>query len=66
MYIMQDACPASREAVFGFFPNVIILMCYFHVKKNVRGHKKLMPHDKFDELMRDLTTIHYSHIRRLL
>ena len=36
-------------------------MCYFHVKKNVRDHKKLMPHDKFDELMRDLTNIHYSH-----
>ena len=27
----------------------------------VRDHKKLMPHEDFDELMRGLTTIHYSH-----
>ena len=38
-------------------------MCYCHVKKNVRDHKKLMPHNKFDELMRELTVIHYSHNR---
>ena len=36
-YLMQDACPASRNAVLKFFPNVKILMCYFHVKKNVRN-----------------------------
>ena len=36
MYVMQDACPASKEAILKFFPDVIILMCYFHVKKNVR------------------------------
>ena len=35
-YLMQDACPASRLAVLKYFPNVKILMCYFHVKKNVR------------------------------
>jgi len=61
VYIMQDACPASKEAILLFFPNVIILMCYFHVKKNVRDHKKLMPHENFDDLMRFLTKIHYSH-----
>jgi hypothetical protein len=37
------------------------LMCYFHVNKNVRDHKKLMPHENFDDLMRFLTKIHYSH-----
>jgi hypothetical protein len=61
VYIMQDACPASKEAILLFFPNVIIFMCYFHVKKNVRDHKKLMPHENFDDLMRFLTKIHYSH-----
>ncbi len=34
-YIMQDACDASKIAVLKYFPNVKILMCYFHVKKNV-------------------------------
>ena len=40
--IMQDACPASRNAILDFFPNVKFLMCYFHVKKNVRDHKNLL------------------------
>jgi hypothetical protein len=34
-YIMQDACPASRNAILRYFPEVTVLMCYFHVKKNV-------------------------------
>jgi hypothetical protein len=36
-YIMQDACPASKKAILEFFKDIIILMCYFHVKKNVRN-----------------------------
>ena len=34
-YMMHDACPASKIAILKFFPDIIILMCYFHVKKNV-------------------------------
>ena len=37
--VMQDACPASKHALLNFFPQVKFLMCYFHVKKNVRDHK---------------------------
>ena len=40
VYIMQDACPASKEAILLFFPNVIILMCYFHVLYNVGPNLK--------------------------
>ena len=32
---MQDACEASRNAAIKLFPEAKILMCYFHVKKNV-------------------------------
>ena len=34
-YIMQDACKASYNAARSCFPNVIILMCFFHVMQNV-------------------------------
>jgi hypothetical protein len=40
-YLMQDACGASAngaEAIFG--PNIVILMCYFHVQKNVKEYLK--------------------------
>ena len=35
-FIMQDAQAASRSAALTFFPNVKILMCYFHLKKMLR------------------------------
>ena len=55
--IMQDACPASRNAILDFFPNVKFLMCYFHVKKNVRDHKNLLKDkDAYKEIMKDLTS----------
>ena len=34
-YIMQDACDASYNAAKKYFPNAIILMCFFHVQQNV-------------------------------
>jgi transposase-like protein len=39
-------------------------MCYFHVKKNVKDHVRddnLLPKEKRDQLLKDLTTIHFSH-----
>ena len=39
-YIMQDACPASRSAILEFFPNIVLFMCYFHVKKNIKDNCK--------------------------
>ena len=36
--LMQDAQKASRAAVLEYFKDVKILMCYFHVKKNVRKY----------------------------
>ena len=37
--LMQDACSASKNAVKKLWPGVKLLMCYFHVKKNVRENK---------------------------
>ena len=35
-FIMQDAAEASANSAIKFFPNVTILMCYFHVMQNVK------------------------------
>ena len=60
-FIMQDACPASKNAVLEFFPNSKFLMCYFHVKKNVREHKNLLvDKERYKDMVKDLTTIHMS------
>jgi hypothetical protein len=61
-YIMQDACPASRSAILEFFPDVIVLMCYFHVKKNIKDNcKNKLENEVWAELQADLKNIHMSH-----
>ena len=37
-YTMQDACDASLASIRKLFPNVKCLMCFFHVKKNVKDN----------------------------
>jgi hypothetical protein len=60
-FIMQDAQAASRSAVLKLFPNVNILMCYFHVKKNVKENcRHLMEKNEYDKLQEDLHQIHMS------
>ena len=57
---MQDACDASLTSIRKLFPNVKCLMCFFHVKKNVKDN--LLPKEKRDELKLDLTVIHNHNI----
>ena len=60
---MQDSCDASLNSIRKFFPEVQYLMCYFHVKKNVKDKcDNLISKKKKDELVKnDLTVIHMSH-----
>ncbi|CAF0708035.1 unnamed protein product [Brachionus calyciflorus] len=44
-YIVQDACDASYNAAKQLFPDVEILMCYFHVVLNCKKQKHLIPQD---------------------
>ena len=44
-YSMQDASKAESSALHNSFPNVTILVCYFHVKENIKKNmaKYLVP-----------------------
>jgi hypothetical protein len=61
-YIMQDACPASKNAINKFFPNVKFLM----LKKMLERKKKhlLKNKDLYRELQNDLTDIYLFLIYR--
>jgi len=59
-FIMQDACQASYNAALNVFPNVKVLMCYYHVKAQILKHRDLIAKHKYDELMKDMTDLHYS------
>ena len=62
-FIMQDGCSASHNAaeeVFiksGISPYLIILMCWFHVKFNVK--KRLNGNPYFEMVMKDIDKLHY-------
>ena len=38
-YVMIDAAPEEALAIRTFWPNAAILMCWFHLKKNVKEPK---------------------------
>ena len=62
-YLMIDAAPEEAKAIQSVFPSTVILMCWFHVKKNVRepkhgGKAEFKP--VYDELLKDCNYLHYS------
>lgn len=57
---MQDACYASFNAVRSVFPNAIVLMCYFHVKTNIRKNLFSVLSELYDEFESNVTYLHYS------
>ena len=46
-FIMQDACQSESAAASISYPSTIILMCYFHLKKNVRNRLKVIKRKEF-------------------
>jgi len=59
-YVMQDAQRSSFNAVKEVFPDVKVLMCWYHVKANLKKHRNLIDDEKYDELLADFTFLHYS------
>ena len=62
-FVMQDAQESSYNAVKKLFPNVQVLMCYYHVCENIR--KKAYPllsnkDDVYDELKAAVQEMHLS------
>ena len=49
--MVTDACQAMANAIKKCFPNCKIIMCFFHVKTNIRKKKhKLIPKHKYFKL----------------
>jgi nitrogenase subunit NifH len=53
-YIVIDACKAMYKAIRKMFPNSVILMCWFHLRMNVKKHKSLIPTDKYEEVQNEI------------
>ena len=59
-FVMQDACNASYNAVKRVFPEVSVLVCYWHVLDNIRKHKHYVDEDVYQEILKDMKRMHIS------
>ena len=59
-FIVQDASRACYNAVAKVYPTVTVLMCWFHLKYNVKKHKSLIPDSLYDSVIKDINSLHYS------
>jgi hypothetical protein len=59
-YICTDASKSMFSAVKKVHTNCTAIMCYFHVRYNVRKRKHLVPADKWQGINSDIRKLHNS------
>ena len=58
-FLVSDAWRATAASVAKKLPNTTHLMCYFHLKYNVRKLKNnIIPLTKYVQVMTDVTKLH--------
>ena len=57
-YMVIDASHSMANAIKKCFPDCVILMCWFHLKQNIRKHKKLIPEHLYEKTLYDITKLH--------
>lgn len=61
LYIMMDASDACFNAIKNILPEAKVLMCFFHVMKNIKANcEKPLTKDQYQKLKFDIGQIHYS------
>lgn len=60
-YIVTDACKAMAAAIDKELPDTTLIMCYFHVKLNIKKKKgKLIPSEEYSTIMKEITALHFT------
>ncbi|CAF0709717.1 unnamed protein product [Brachionus calyciflorus] len=59
-YIAQVGCLASLNAINVFQNKPLIVMCYFHVLKNVKEFSRKLTKNNFDMVLSDIKELNYS------
>ncbi len=59
LYIMQDASKASYSAAKSIFGDKVkVLMCWYHVRANIKKHLHLVPKHRHDEISNEIMHLH--------
>jgi uncharacterized protein YbcC (UPF0753/DUF2309 family) len=53
-HLVQDACGACANAASCFGANVKIILCFFHLQKNVKERLKNQDEQKKSEIIKDV------------
>ncbi len=56
--IISDACHAMNNAIVKLYPECILLMCWFHLKLNIRKHKNLIPEIMYRKVLATIDAMH--------
>ena len=59
-YMMSDASKAMLKATKQCLPETTNLMCWFHLRMNIRKHKPLIGKAAYESVMQDISTLHNS------
>ncbi|CAF0921295.1 unnamed protein product [Brachionus calyciflorus] len=59
-FVVQDGCDASKNATSIFVDQPNIIMCYFHVIKNVKEKTKKFNKTLIEMILSDIKNLHYS------
>ena len=57
-YIVVDASKAMYNAIKKYHPKCTVLMCWFHVRYNVRKHKSKIPEQKYINVQKQIKCLH--------
>jgi hypothetical protein len=56
-YMIIDACKAIGFAIKKYFPKCTIIMCWFHLKYNIRKRKHWLG-SKYKKVLRHIDSLH--------
>ena len=59
-FMVIDACRAMANTIKQIFPACKILMCWFHLKQNIRKHKTKIPEHLYTKTMKQVNSLHCS------
>ena len=59
-YIVGDGSKAIANSVRSHFKDSLYIMCWFHLRMNVKKKKNLIPADKYATIMKEINELHMS------
>ena len=57
-HIVTDAAKAMAKAIKRTYPSCVLIMCWFHLKYNLRKHKSMLPNKAYLIVCKQINKLH--------